>query len=53
MDILEKIIQHKGEEVAERKSLFPTKLLEKSIYFDGVPVSLKIILFLDFTYFIY
>jgi indole-3-glycerol phosphate synthase len=41
MDILEKIIKHKVEEVAERKSLFPTKLLEKSIYFDGAAVSLK------------
>jgi indole-3-glycerol phosphate synthase len=40
MDILEKIIKHKVLEVAERKSLFPTKLLEKSIYFDGAPVSL-------------
>lgn len=41
MDILEKIIRHKFLEVAERKSLFPTKLLEKSIYYEGKPVSLK------------
>ena len=41
MDILEKIIAHKQKEVAERKSLFPTKLLEKSIYFKGPTVSLK------------
>ena len=41
MDILEKIIAHKREEVAERKSLFPSKLLEQSIYFEGQTVSLK------------
>jgi len=41
MDILEKIIKHKFSEVSERKSLIPTKLLEKSIYFGGTPVSLK------------
>lgn len=41
MDILDKIIEHKYKEVAERKSLFPTKLLEKSIYFNADTVSLK------------
>lgn len=41
MDILEKIIAHKRQEVAERKSLFPSKLLEQSTYFDGQSVSLK------------
>jgi len=41
MDILEKIIAHKQQEVAERKSLFPAKLLEQSTYFEGKPVSLK------------
>ncbi|MTI38959.1 indole-3-glycerol phosphate synthase TrpC [Fulvivirga lutimaris] len=41
MDILEKIIAHKYKEVEERKSLFPTKLLEKSIYFNSDTVSLK------------
>ena len=40
MDILEEIIAYKKKEVAERKSLFPAKLLEKSIYFSGKPVSL-------------
>ncbi len=40
MDILDKIIAHKQQEVAERKSLFPTKLLEQSLYFDGKTVSL-------------
>ncbi len=41
MDILEKIIAHKHKEVAERKSLFPEKLLEQGLYFDGQTVSLK------------
>lgn len=41
MDILEKIITHKAKEVADRKALYPRKLLEQSIYFEGKPVSLK------------
>lgn len=41
MNILEKIIAQKHKEVAERKSLYPTKLLEQSIYFDTPVVSLK------------
>ena len=41
MDILEKLIAHKQKEVAERKSLFPQKLLEQSTYYEGRPVSLK------------
>lgn len=41
MNILEKIIEHKKREVAERKSLYPVKLLEKSIYFESPTVSLK------------
>lgn len=41
MDILEKIIVYKGKEVAERKSLYPAKLLEKSIFFSTEKVSLK------------
>ena len=41
MDILDKILAHKKKEIDERKSLFPVKLLEKSIYFPGKPVSLK------------
>lgn len=41
MNILEKIIAHKHQEVAERKSLFPVKLLEKSIYFSSPVVSLR------------
>ena len=41
MDILETIIAHKIKEVDERKSLFPAKRLEQSVYFEGQPVSLK------------
>ncbi|MEQ9403387.1 MAG: indole-3-glycerol phosphate synthase TrpC [Cyclobacteriaceae bacterium] len=41
MDVLEKIITNKKEEVAELKELYPVKLLEQSIYFSGKPVSLK------------
>jgi len=38
---LENIIQHKRQEVEERKALYPIKLLEKSIFFPTYPVSLK------------
>ena len=41
MNILEKIASYKQKEVDERKSLYPVKLLEKSIYFETKPVSLK------------
>jgi len=41
MNILEQIIGKKREEVAEKKELFPIKLLEKSIYFSGKPVSMS------------
>lgn len=41
MNILSKIIKDKRIEVDERKSLYPIKLLEKSIYFNTKPVSLK------------
>ncbi|MBA4058504.1 MAG: indole-3-glycerol phosphate synthase TrpC [Marivirga sp.] len=41
MNILDKIIEHKRSEVAERKSLYPVRLLEQSIYFGTQPVSLK------------
>ena len=41
MDTLARIVNHKEEEVADRKSLFPIKLLEKSIYFATPSVSLK------------
>lgn len=41
MDILNEIIANKRKEVEERKSLYPVKLLEKSIYFESASVSLK------------
>lgn len=41
MNILDKIIAHKEKEVAERKSLFPVKLLERSTYFKAPVVSLQ------------
>lgn len=40
-NMLEQIFEHKKQEIAERKSLYPIKLLEKSIYFATQPVSLK------------
>jgi indole-3-glycerol phosphate synthase len=41
VNILDQIVAHKQKEVAERKSLFPEKLLEQSVYFRGKPVSMK------------
>ena len=41
MNILKEIIAYKKKEVAENKSLYPEKLLKKSIYFDTPTVSLK------------
>ena len=41
MNILDQIIEHKRKEVEERKSLYPVKLLEQSIYFATQPVSMK------------
>ena len=41
MNILEQIIEYKKIEVAERKSLYPVKLLEQSIYFGTQPVSMR------------
>lgn len=41
MNILEKIIAHKYKEVAEKSSLVPVKLLEKSIYFESKAVSMR------------
>jgi indole-3-glycerol phosphate synthase len=40
MNILDQIIRQKHQEVAERKSLIPAKLLEQSIYFEGKAVSM-------------
>ncbi len=41
MNILDEILAHKRKEVDERKSLYPVKLLEQSIYFKTQPVSLR------------
>lgn len=41
MNILEKIIARKKEEIKDRKALYPQKLLEKSLFFEGEVVSMK------------
>lgn len=41
MNILDQIIESKHKEVEERKSLYPVRLLEQSIYFKTRPVSLR------------
>ncbi len=41
MNILEKIVEQKRKEVAERASLYPVKLLEQSIFFSSPTISLK------------
>ena len=41
MDILDKIVAHKHQEVAKRKELYPVKLLEQSIYFKTPAVSMR------------
>ena len=41
MNILDKILAYKEQEVAEQKSLVPTKLLEQSIFFENQVVSMK------------
>ncbi|MBK9290507.1 MAG: indole-3-glycerol phosphate synthase TrpC [Bacteroidetes bacterium] len=40
-NILQKIAETKRAEVDERRSLYPVKLLERSIYFETRPLSLK------------
>ncbi|TXK51915.1 indole-3-glycerol phosphate synthase TrpC [Pontibacter qinzhouensis] len=40
MNVLEEIINFKYQEVADRKALFPVKLLEKSLYFETPCISL-------------
>jgi indole-3-glycerol phosphate synthase len=40
-NILDKIIAEKRLEVAERKELYPVRLLEKSLYFGSTPVSMR------------
>jgi indole-3-glycerol phosphate synthase len=41
MNILDKIIEYKRKEVEDRKSLYPVKLLQQSIYFESQPVSMS------------
>ncbi|HXS37450.1 MAG TPA: indole-3-glycerol phosphate synthase TrpC [Flavipsychrobacter sp.] len=41
MNILEQIIAHKKNEVAERETLYPAKLLERSLHFKAPTVSLS------------
>jgi indole-3-glycerol phosphate synthase len=41
MNILDKIIEYKRKEVEDKKSLYPVKLLEQSIYFATQPVSMS------------
>lgn len=41
MYILDEIIAQKQKEVAERKELFPLRLLERSLYFESPTVSLR------------
>src|SRR5688500_19978441 len=41
MNILDEIIEYKQKEVSDRKSLYPVKLLEQSIFFSSPTVSMK------------
>lgn len=41
MNILDQIIAYKHKEVEQSKELYPMCLLEKSVYFESQPVSLK------------
>src|ERR1700685_2325068 len=41
MNILQKIFAFKEKEVAESLSLYPVRLLERSLYFNTHPVSLR------------
>ncbi|MEL6590740.1 MAG: indole-3-glycerol phosphate synthase TrpC, partial [Bacteroidota bacterium] len=41
MNILDEIVAHKRQEVAEQKALYPTKLLEQSIYFETPCISMR------------
>ena len=41
MNILDKIVAQKKKEVAKRKELYPTQLLEQSTFFSGKTVSLS------------
>ncbi|UOQ96152.1 indole-3-glycerol phosphate synthase TrpC [Hymenobacter sp. 5317J-9] len=39
--ILDTIVAHKRQEIASRRELLPTKLLETSLYFNSQPLSLR------------
>lgn len=39
--ILDQIVAHKRQEVADRKTIVPVKLLERSLYFNSQPVSMR------------
>jgi len=41
MNILNEIVAKRKIQIAEQKELYPTKLLERSIYFNSQPLSLK------------
>lgn len=41
MNILEKIVAHKRETIAQQQSLVPVKVLEKSLYFENQPISMR------------
>lgn len=41
MNILENIISYKKQEVESKKALYPIKLLERGLYFDGPCISMK------------
>lgn len=41
MNLLDKIIQHKHQEIKTKSELYPIKLLEQSLYFESSTVSLK------------
>lgn len=41
MNILDQIIEHKRKEVEEQKRLYPVTVLEQSLYFSRLPVSMK------------
>jgi len=41
MNILDKIVQEKRKEVEQKKQLYPTALLEKSLFFENNNISIK------------
>ncbi len=41
MNVLTEIVEHKRAEVARRKSLVPVKALERKVFYEATPLSLK------------